>query len=389
MTTPALGLAGKPWWTPRRARWLLVGVNVVWSIPAPLSTIVGLETGEYGRSGSPWIALPMGAVLAGLMLLHSLASARGTLPRGWPWTMVLLVLLAYIPILWFRWNWAGAQILVVASAVMLLRGRVRAVAVAVPILGTTVALIWQGTPSYMPAWQVTTYIVAWSVALTVVPAILYGAAQLVRILGDLYAARLELAQAAAQGEWSRVSRDLHDLLGQSLTAISLKGDLALALLHRDSSAAEAEIRSLTGVAREALRGSRAVIRGSHLPSVQAEADRAAHLLRAAGVDTQVQIALPDLPPPVEETLAWAIREGVTNVLRHSGAGRCSITAARHDGTVKLEIVNDRAARTVPGNPGGGLAGLAERAGELHGSATGERFPDGRFVLRVELPEVTG
>src|SRR5262249_60014108 len=92
----------------------------------------------------------------------------------------------------------------------------------------------------------------------------------------------------------------------------------------------------------------------------------------------------DRPRPAEEVLAWAVREGITNVLRHSQATACSVTAARRDGMVRLEIVND-GARPLAGE-GNGLAGLAGRAAALSGSASGERTPSGRVRLLGELPD---
>src|SRR5262249_58599008 len=92
----------------------------------------------------------------------------------------------------------------------------------------------------------------------------------------------------------------------------------------------------------------------------------------------------DLARPTEEVLAWAVREGITNVLRHSQATTCSVTAARRDGIVRLEIVNDGARPSAGG--GNGLAGLAERAWALSGSVAGERTHGGRFRLLVEIPE---
>jgi two-component system, NarL family, sensor histidine kinase DesK len=86
---------------------------------------------------------------------------------------------------------------------------------------------------------------------------------------------------------------------------------------------------------------------------------------------------------VEELFAWAVREGITNVLRHSHARHCSIRATRRDGRVRLEIVNDGA--SPPVGAGTGLAGLAERARALSGSASAHHTPDGRFRLWVEVP----
>jgi two-component system sensor histidine kinase DesK len=213
---------------------------------------------------------------------------------------------------------------------------------------------------------------------------LYGSAWLVRVLNDLETARTELAELAVARERLRVSRDLHDLLGQSLSAVSLKGDVALRLLRTDTAAARAEIDSLTRVARQALHDVRAVTRDEHGVSLAAEIDAASALLGAAGIVTEVDVDLPDLAHPTEEVLAWAVREGATNTLRHSQASTWAVTGTRRAGRVVLEIVNDGApAQTGHGR---GLAGIQERALDLAGSATAERTPDGRFRLHVEIPE---
>src|SRR5262249_57017313 len=94
-------------------------------------------------------------------------------------------------------------------------------------------------------------------------------------------------------------------------------------------------------------------------SLRTETDGAAALLAAAGIDARIDVDLPDLPRPAEEVLAWAVRESITNVLRHSQATACSVTAARRDGMVRLEITNDRARPSAGG--GAGLAGPARAA----------------------------
>ena len=215
-------------------------------------------------------------------------------------------------------------------------------------------------------------------------ACLYAAARLVRVVDGLYDARAELAQVAVDRERLRISRDLHDLLGSSLSAVSLNGDLALRLLSSDPQAARSEIASLTQLARNALRDIRGVTRGQPKASYRAEVDGAAALLAAAGISTHIDADLPQLSPPVDDVLGWAVREAVTNILRHSEAETCSITARRQAGRTRLEIVNDGASPGVA--EGTGLAGLAERARALSGSASAQHIPDGRFRLAVEVPE---
>jgi two-component system sensor histidine kinase DesK len=127
-----------------------------------------------------------------------------------------------------------------------------------------------------------------------------------------------------------------------------------------------------------------VTRDEHLVSLRTETQGAAALLSAAGIDARIDLDLPDLPPAVDQVLAWAVREGVTNVLRHSQANTCSITAGRRDGQARLEIVNDGV--RAPAGEGSGLAGLTERATALSGSVSAGPLGDGRFRLLLEVPE---
>src|SRR5260370_622579 len=127
-----------------------------------------------------------------------------------------------------------------------------------------------------------------------------------RLLDELRETRAELAALAVGRERLRVSRDLHDLLGQSLSAVALKGDLAIRLLRTDPPAARAEIESLTGLARDAIRGIHAVSRDEHAVSLRTETEGAAAPLSAAGIHAPTDADLPDLAPPLERVLAWAV-----------------------------------------------------------------------------------
>jgi len=371
--------AGQSLSTVRRARWFLFGMHIALLAVAPVFTITGFE----GGSGSPAIAVLAALAIGALQLRHSFAAARGEQPRGWPWTLLALAVLVYLPMVWFGMGWAPMQYFVIASAVMLLRGWPAGIAAAAPLLATAAEVVGKGPVNGESAAQEALAVLYWTVGLLTGAVALYGAARLVHVLDELEATRTELAELAIGRERLRISRDLHDLLGHSLSAISLKGDLARRLLPSDVRAARAEIEGLTEVARDALRDVRAVTRDEHALSLRTETDGAAALLAAAGIDARIDVDLPDLPRPTEEMLAWAVREGITNVLRHSQATTCSVTATRRDGMVRLEIINDGA--RPPAGGGNGLAGLAERAAALSGSAAGERTHGGRFRLLVEIP----
>ena len=374
-----VSFVGRPLSTVRRARWFLLGLHIALLAVAPVFTITGFE----GDPGSPAIAVLAALAIGALQLRHSFAAARGERPRRWPWTLLALIVLVYLPMVWFGMGWAPMQYFVMASAVMLLRGWPAGIAAAAPLLATAAWVVGEGRLPGESAAQETLAVIYWTVGLATGAVALYSAARLVRVLDELEATRTELAELAIGRERLRISRDLHDLLGHSLSAISLKGDLARRLLPSNVHAARAEIEGLTEVARDALRGVHAVTRDKHALSLRTETDGAAALLGAAGIDARIEVDLPDLPRPTEDVLAWAVREGITNVLRHSQATTCSVTAARRDAMVRLEIVNDGARRSAGG--GNGLAGLAARAAALSGSAAGGYTPGGRFRLLVQIP----
>jgi two-component system sensor histidine kinase DesK len=327
-------------------------------------------------------------VAGGLQLRNSLAAARGGRPRGWPVTFTAQLALAGLPFLWFGWDWTTPGMwFVFASALMLLPRRLAATVVIVGVAGYEVAEFNASRAAGYASPQVALFMVYYLAIFVMGAAALYGSVRLVGILDDLFTARTDLAEQALARERFRVSRDLHDLLGQSLSAVSLKGDLAIALLPSDPAAAQREIESLTSVARSALHDMRAVARDEHDVSLRAETDSAGAVLAAAGITARIDAELVGLPPAVDAVLGWAVREGATNILRHSEATSCSVTGRRKDGRVRLEIVNDGARAGENPGAGTGLAGLADRARGLRGSATGEYRGGGQFRLLVELPEV--
>ncbi|GAB3416695.1 sensor histidine kinase [Flindersiella endophytica] len=369
-----------PRWLLRHPHWPLIALHVPLAMQAAVYVSIGMETGTR----SPVVGNLLAVIAIGLQLRHSLAAARGTRPARWGWSLVALLLLVYTPIPWFGQAWVGLQVFALASVLMLLRGRL-AMAAAVVILVVGVVrdqIAWQ---PYDPSALQIAIFVSYSLIIPIVyGGALVGGARLVHAVNELDATRTELATAAVGQERLRVSRDLHDLLGQSLSAISLKGDLALRLLSRDPAAARAEVESLTGVARDALRDIKAITRDEHGVSLRTELDGAAALLAAAGVDTRLEVADP-LPAlgSGETALAWAVREGTTNLLRHSEAQRCTIAVERQDGVVRLEISNDGIRGEVAAD-GSGLPGIAERARAASGTSSSEVAGDW-FRLRVEIP----
>ncbi len=366
-----------------RARWLLVAIHI------PFIAFV-IAQGGLGLAFPPqpeydWSAFALAAVASGLQLRHSLATAEGVRPRYWGWTLALLVAIAFVPAPALGSRWATMQWFVVASFAMLLPGRVAGIASVATAVGVGIWLslvyLTPGSSLAQTVWAFAYY----ESLMFLGGAGLYGSTRLVRLMDQLHDARTDLAELAIGREHLRVSRDLHDLLGQSLSAVSLKGDLAISLLERDQvPRAIGEIESLVSVARTTLHDVRDIAHREPPIALASEIARATDLLASTGAETHVDVAVQDLPPAVEELFAWALREGVTNVLRHSAATTCSIRIQRHDGIVRLEIVNDG---VFPGSAAGtGLTGLAARAATLAGLASGRAMADGRFRLRVDVPE---
>jgi two-component system sensor histidine kinase DesK len=210
-----------------------------------------------------------------------------------------------------------------------------------------------------------------------------------RIRNDqLSQARAELARMAVAEERERFARDLHDLLGHSLSVIALKAELARRLLPDRADDAGHEIAELEGVARGALSEVRDAVSGYRRPTLDGELAGARMALSAAGIQADVVRASTSLEPAVEGVLAWAVREGATNVIRHSGAKRCTMTISSSLAGASVEVVDDgvgAAVSQVNGRAGHGLEGLAERARTLHGRVEAGVRREGGYRLAVTVP----
>ncbi|WP_186404950.1 sensor histidine kinase [[Actinomadura] parvosata] len=211
------------------------------------------------------------------------------------------------------------------------------------------------------------------------------------LIDELQETRRELARLAVVEERNRIARDLHDLVGHSLSVVAVKTELARRLVPRDPERAGAELADIDTVVRRALAEVRQAVTNYRQPALAAEVAGAVSAARSAGIACTV--SLPDdwhLPVPVEGLLAWTVREGVTNVLRHSRARSCSITVELAPRRAAVEICDDgvgtgddeRPEAAVSGN---GLTGLSERASALRGEISVGRRPEGGFRLSVAVP----
>ena len=202
---------------------------------------------------------------------------------------------------------------------------------------------------------------------------------------ELQRTREELARLAVSEERLRIARDLHDLLGHSLSVISLKTELAHRLVQAEPERAAAELRDIQAVTRDALAGVREAVRGYRRPSLAQELEGARMALRAAGIDCELGESGVELPADVDAVFAWAVREGATNVIRHSGAQHCAIRVAADHDRAAVEIDDDGTGSAVGGESGSGLNGLRERAQRLRGELEVGARPGGGFRLRLSVP----
>jgi two-component system sensor histidine kinase DesK len=214
--------------------------------------------------------------------------------------------------------------------------------------------------------------------------ILVAVRRLMELVRELEATRAQVAELAANEERLRLSRDLHDVLGANLSLIALKSQLARKLLGRDREQAEDEVRDIESVARTSLQEARAAVQGLRRASMASELERARETLAIAGIELEVTGVKP-LPPGVEALLGFVVREGVTNVVRHSHARRCEIVLRRINGVVALELRDDG----IGGPPGAdqstGLRGLAERMAEAGGTLEAGPADGGGFRVIARLP----
>lgn len=191
----------------------------------------------------------------------------------------------------------------------------------------------------------------------------------------------EVERLAKTAERERIARDLHDVLGHTLSVITLKSELAGKLVERDPERAGREIREVERISREALREVRTAIAGYRSEGLPAEIARARLALEAAGVKLE-HFAQPVEPGPARETvLALALKEAVTNVIRHSGARTCRISLREEDGEVRLEVRDDGRGGAAPF--GIGLSSMRERVEGLGGRM--ERRGEEGTALIVALP----
>ncbi|MFD9338167.1 sensor histidine kinase [Streptomyces sp. NPDC060028] len=230
-----------------------------------------------------------------------------------------------------------------------------------------------------------------------IPALMGGFAMvgiraMIRTTVELREARATVAQLAANEERLRMARDLHDLLGHSLSLITLKSELAGRMLPSRPEAAAQQVADIERVSRQALVDVREAVSGYRRPTLPGELAGARTALTAAGVVADLPSELTaELAEEQESALAWSLREAVTNVVRHSGATRCTVTLETRQTlagpVVELGVADDGAGGSA--TAGNGLTGLTERLEAVGGTLAAGPTGKTGFRLRACVPLGSG
>jgi two-component system, NarL family, sensor histidine kinase DesK len=288
--------------------------------------------------------------------------------------LVVVVVLAVVLAVWLGTAWAGLLIYVSAALSVSLPRRwvwpavLAAAAVCAGVLASEGLL---GDVFILPVMCVLTSFA------------LQGTRHLISVNSELVEARDELARSAVAEERMRFARDLHDLLGHSLSLIALKSELAGRLAERDPARARQEMADVEAAARRALAEVRDAVSGYRQVSLAQALAEARSALSAAGITLRTPPPGEPLPAAVDAVLGWVVREATTNVLRHSGAREVTVGLATDDRDVVLTVSDD--GRGGAGPAGAGLSGLTERVTALGGHLDAGPAAGRGFRLAARLP----
>jgi len=309
---------------------------------------------------------------------------------------MLVIMAAYLPV----FGRGGLQLVTYLSVAISM--------LTVPLIGMPLiallaaAVTW--VPEHIGSWDIHGPQWALSAPPVLVTVALFALRANVAHRIELLAARAEVERLAKEQERLRIARDLHDLLGHALTSITMKAELASRLVERDPERAAAEMRQVADLGRQSLADVRATVAGYREVSLVTELAAAREVLSAAGIQAELPASVEDVPVGLRELFGWAVREGVTNAVRHSGANHvrvrlspCSIEIVddgigaaggfRVDADGRFDLV--AADSVAPGSRGNGLTGLIERAsaagGRVRAGATLAAGSRPGFRLLLEVP----
>ncbi|NRQ31751.1 hypothetical protein HII36_07850 [Nonomuraea sp. NN258] len=341
-----------------------------------LAAPVQLRLAEAG------FALQGAALLIVVLVLHAKFVVNALLGHDVEWWIVaVLAAVTYPPLPFVGAGWmpvcgllAGALLLAATQSRSLVAG-----------LAAAVAALSSGFVGLADSGR-TDADVLWAFLVPLIGLTEYALVSLATRAHALGEARADDLHEAVRRERRRFTRDLHDLVGHRLTALVLKVQLIERLMKAKDAKAMDEVEETLKLLRRVSADVRAVAHGLRGSSLVAELGSARGLLESVQVRCYIQASCQDLPEDVEEALTHALREGVTNVLRHADARQCYIQLLQREQMVRLSIRNDGVRPcSRPGDPGLGLPNLAHRVSVLGGWLEARSSRTGQFTFSVYVP----
>jgi signal transduction histidine kinase len=365
----------------RNGQWLVTAVFMLFASNAGIRALTVI--------GDPWqVVLTMGYLVALTALQLAYFARPNIRPRSRLSYSLLFVqaCLIFLPLIPLGTTWVSMPSLFAGTALLVLPPLAGWAAFSATVAGVVLIRVSTGV-DFVGGFYTFASIVNTSL-------MVFGLIWLLRLVTELGETRKRLAEVAVAEERLRFARDLHDLLGMSLSAIALKSELASRIMDIDATRASDELLEILGLTRQALTDVRSVASGYRELSLDQESRSAQAVLVAADVQVRLEIEHENLPVQVRTVLAVVLREGVTNVLRHSKVERCEIAVRRVGNGVALDIVNDGVENGLPPKPekpvrveaaGSGITNMSDRVAGLGGELTAGVEPDGRFRLRAVVP----
>lgn len=359
MTVPEQPGGRDPW---ERLGWLMGAVWVVF-LYFPLAAAAGADTSQVWRAVGVALIAAFGVVyLAGLVRTSRMEDWDDVVRAGWTHLVVMVALQL------------ASALVVDVRAVFLLPFVVSYANFTLPLrAAATVSVASVAASVLVPLATGDLREMGFFVAIVVMVAVF---TLVVRVVNQRQAEHRALAdELSLVGERERVARDVHDVLGHSLTVVSVKAELAERLLEADPERARAELAEIQSLTRQALAEIRATVSGLRVARLADELAAAQAALDGAGIEADLPVDPSVVDPRHRIVLAWVLREAVTNVVRHSRATRCVVEL----GTDRLRVCDDGRGlgRSAPGN---GLRGARERVATAGGTLTVLPGPEGRGTL---------
>lgn len=356
--------------TARAARGWYVGgsISLIWLFIVATEAVAAADTAVSSAVVIALLVLFAASFLMAIPVSRLLPPRLRLLPAAW------LFLLSFTLFPWIGWDVRGVWSYV-GVAIGMAVVRLRTTWTLLLVLGATALVTgvisdgWTEGVLFLPAIIVS------------ISAMMAAFGRNIAAMNALRATRDQMAQMAVERERSRVARDLHDILGHSLTVITVKTELAGRLIDVDAARAKAEVAEVEALARGALADVRATVAGYRGITVAGELAAARQALDAAGIAAELPTATENVPAERRELAGWIVREGVTNVIRHAHASRCRVRLSGRSVSIEDDGVGPASGA---GTAGSGLIGLRERVEAAGGRLMLGRSEWGGFLLKVTL-----